>query len=188
MKRLISLILAAALALAFAGCSKPEEPENEAPVMISGGQQEVSGGDSGQTEAQGASGSSGIAFEFDGVSVPLNVPSDEIIASLGEDYQYFEAQSCAFQGLDKVYTYGSFQIRTYTDGDTDKILSVEFLDDTISTPEGIYIGCSEDQVIAAYGSDSLSENGSYIIAADGGTLDIVMGDGTVSGISYNAAV
>ena len=178
MKRLISLILAAALALAFAGCSKPEEPENEAPVMISGGQQEVSG----------ASGSSGIAFEFDGVSVPLNVPSDEIIASLGEDYQYFEAQSCAFQGMDKVYTYGSFQIRTYTDGDTDKILSVEFLDDTISTPEGIYIGCSEDQVIAAYGSDSLSENGSYIIAADGGTLDIVMGDGTVSGISYNAAV
>lgn len=106
-----------------------------------------------------------------------------VLAALGEPNQYFEAASCAFDGLDKTYTYAGFVITTRPDGDTDLIQSILLTDDSVSTPEGIYIGCSADEVIAAYGEGEKTET--LLICARGDTaLYFVLEDETVISVEY----
>ena len=47
--------------------------------------------------------------------VGMEMPKD-----LGEPTSYFEAASCAIQGLDKDYTYGSILVKTEDDGKTEQ--------------------------------------------------------------------
>lgn len=186
MKKAVAVIMAALMATAVLGCSKTEPTEDNTPVMISGGQETA--GDPGDGQAAGAdTASDGYAFESNGTRVILNAPAGDIIASLGDGYDYFEAQSCAFQGMDRVYTYPSFLVRTYEREGNEYILAVEFSDDTVTTPEGIYIGCTADQVIAAYGESTSSDEAQLTYDAAGGELDFIMSDGVVSAIAYNAA-
>ena len=54
---------------------------------------------------------------------------------LGEPMHYFEAPSCAFEGMDKIYSYSGFEFTTYTKDNVDYIASIVFLDDTVTTRE-----------------------------------------------------
>jgi hypothetical protein len=58
-------------------------------------------------------------------------------------------------------------------------------DDSVSTPEGISIGSSRDEVIAAYG-ESFTENASGTLTYTDGTTKLMIGikDGAVSAIHY----
>lgn len=81
---------------------------------------------------------------------------------LGDADNYFESDSCAFQGKDKVYTYGSVKITTYPKDNKDYVYTIELLDDTVSTPEGISIGSDKKAVEEKYGDASDSTETSYI--------------------------
>lgn len=77
-----------------------------------------------------------------------------VIETLGEPDRYNEAASCYYDGMDKVYNYGSFEIRTYPNGDDDMVQDVcimEAGDKAVGTD--ISVGSSLDDVIAAYGKD-----------------------------------
>ncbi|HBG77138.1 MAG TPA: hypothetical protein DDW86_09305, partial [Clostridiales bacterium] len=63
----------------------------------------------------------GYSYEYNGIKIPMNVDAAPIVKKLGKPANYFEAASCAFQGLDKVYTYSNFEIGTYPKGDKDFI-------------------------------------------------------------------
>ena len=69
----------------------------------------------------------------------MNEDASAVVEELGEADDYFESESCAFEGLDKVYTYPGFTLNTYPVDDKDYVLSVVFRDDTVSTDEGISI-------------------------------------------------
>ena len=88
-------------------------------------------------------------FALDGVEVAVNADMAPLAEALGEPSDYFESESCAFQGLDKVYTYGGVIIRTYPQDGKDYVLSVELKDDAVPTREGIYIGADREAVLAA---------------------------------------
>lgn len=107
----------------------------------------------------------------------------DVLAALGDPQSYYEAASCAFDGLDKIYTYAGFTISTYPDGDNDYINSILLTDDSVSTAEGIYIGCTEEDVIAAYGEcDRL---GNVLKYTKGSTaINFVFEDDTVISIEY----
>ena len=60
--------------------------------------------------------------------VGMDMPKD-----LGEPTSYFEAASCAIQGLDKDYTYGSILVKTEDDGKTERIVGLTILDDGAAT-------------------------------------------------------
>ena len=134
----------------------------------------------------------GYIFEVDAdgtrVSVTTDVKMDGILEQLGEPVSYFEAESCAFQGMDKTYTYEHFRIETYPEGETDRISAIIFLDDIEETQEGISIGMTKEDMENAYGTE-YEENGSMVIyTKDGKHLSFLVKDGVIESIEYNSAV
>ena len=105
---------------------------------------------------------------------------------LGKPTKYFESQSCAYQGLDKVYTYGGVIIRTYPENDVDYVLNIELKDDSVSTVEGIGIGDAKAKVKEAYGEPTSTTDTSDVFVKGNSKLSIIYGkDGNVSSIVYD---
>lgn len=107
----------------------------------------------------------------------------EVLDALGEANSYFEAASCAFEGLDKTYTYSGFVITTRPDGDEDYVNSILLTDDSVTTAEGIYIGSTQTDVLAAYGQANV-ENDVIQYTLDNTTLNFILKDGAVISIEY----
>lgn len=164
------LVLFAALAMAFAftGCGN-------------GGTKDVTTQDGSQAEA------GGYSVTLSGVAINMNVAAADIISALGEPQDKYEAESCAFQGMDRTYTYPGFVLDTYENNGVETTLYVTFKDDTVSTTEGLCIGESVDKAKELYGTDG-TDNGSSIVYKKGGsTLTIFYGgDGVITEIQYGA--
>ena len=101
------------------------------------------------------------ALTIDGVKMTGNQPVKPYLDKLGDDYEYSESISCAYDGMDKIYTYENFSIYTYPDGDKDYVLEVEVLGGDYATAKGIKIGSSREDVIKAYG-DKYFEDGALL--------------------------
>lgn len=127
-------------------------------------------------------------FELGGVKFSPNDNTADFISKLGEPNDYFESESCAFQGLDKVYTYAGVVIRTYPKDNADYVLNIELKDDSVSTPEGAFIGDSVDTVKQIYGTPD-DETPTALIYKKGTTLlYFIFADDTVTAITYMAEV
>ncbi|MCR5593383.1 MAG: hypothetical protein K6F79_06520 [Saccharofermentans sp.] len=188
-KKIMSLVLAGTMLFALASCSSDEDT---APVVLSGGQaSQAEGQAAGESVSEGTdatSSSDAYVFTYNGIDIPMNAPADDIIAALGDGYQYFEAPSCAYEGMDKVYTYGSVVVRSYTRDGVDYIAAVELKDDTVSTPEGIRIGSTDEEVTAAYGTERSEGVAGYEYTMGDSYLSFVMENGKVTAITYTAIV
>lgn len=118
--------------------------------------------------------------------LPMNAEFAPLLDFLGEPDSYFEAASCAFDGLDKTYTYAGVEIITYPDEDRDYISSVRILDGSVSTPEGITIGSAQEDVVAAYG-EGFQELGKQYVYEDGDAqLSVLFEDGAAISVEYTA--
>ena len=114
------------------------------------------------------------------LSVGMNMPKD-----LGEPTNYFESASCAIQGLDKDYTYGSILVKTEDDGKTERIVGLTILDDGAATNSGVTIGDSRDKVIGAHGTPkSESETALVYAAGEGAVAKFLLRDNAVISITY----
>lgn len=127
-----------------------------------------------------------ICVRTSGNEIYLNMPTSSFIDSLGEPDAYFESESCAFQGLDKVYTFKDFVLRTYPLNDVDYVSSIEFKNDSITTDNGCYIGMDADTIKGMNATLTLdSEADTAIVYVDGDTkLSFIMTDGECSAITY----
>ncbi len=76
-----------------------------------------------------------------------------MLESLGEPVSFTEAASCYYDGMDKVYTYEGFEIKTYPVGDKDYVQDICMSSDAYATGEGITVGSTLEDVVAAYGED-----------------------------------
>lgn len=161
MKKLIATILVAVLALATVACGSAKEEGNK-------------------TQAK-----SGYTFESNGVKIAMNEKATPILDKLGKANKTFESKSCAFDGLDKEYTYNGFVLKTYPDKDVDYIASITLFDDTVETTEGISIGDSKENVIKAYGECKESDTVCEYKKGDMKLLFIITDD-VVSSIQYVA--
>jgi len=135
----------------------------------------------GKTEAY-----SGYTYDLEGTEVKLNAEMAPIVEALGEPDNYFESESCAFQGLDKVYTYGSVVITTYPLEEIDYVYTIELKDDTVETAEGIYIGATKDDVTSAYGEPSEDTGIAYVYEKGESKLSVIFEGDTVSSIVFTA--
>ena len=140
------LVLVMMFALVLTGCGKEKTNDtgNNQPTPVESqntqGVTENSVTETDQkdkTETNKATEPKGYVFEYNGVKIGMDMEAAPIIAALGEADSYFEAPSCAFEGLDKTYSYGSFEIDTYEQNGKDYISTVFFCDDLIETPEGV---------------------------------------------------
>lgn len=130
----------------------------------------------------------GYAFIYHDVVIEIDALADPILKQLGEANAYFEAASCAFNGLDKMYTYSSFELDTYPADDGDHVSMVLFKDDSIATTEGVSIGDSAEKIAEIYGEDSEKENGMIVYQKDGMKLCFIVEDGSVASIEYQTTV
>lgn len=137
---------------------------------------------------KGSSSGGGYSFTSGSTKIEMGVDASKVVDELGEADDYFESESCAFEGLDKVYTYPGFKLNTYPDGDKDYVLSVVFMDDTVSTDKDISIGSTKDEVTEAYGEAS-EESASKLVYESGDTeLVIGLNGDSVSSVEISAVV
>lgn len=145
MKKLLSFLLALLIVLSFAACG---------------------------AEKSGAFSAKDICLTVNGKTVTVDLSVSELLAALGDGYEYAEAVSCVYEGMDKTYTYPDAVVYTYPDGGTEHLMELYCSGGDVKTSRGIAIGSSRADVIAAYGEPT-SEFGitvSYELAADGDML------------------
>lgn len=187
MKRtLLCALLALVMILSLAACGGEKQPGNS--------EVQPSGDQTGQTEQPSQSSQPGNAelsayvFRFGDAEVSIDQDMAEVLAALGEPQSYFEAASCAFEGLEKTYTYASFVITSRPDGEKDFVNSIILTDDSVTTPEGLYLGCTAADVTAAYG-ESADATDTFIPYAKGNTaLNFILSEGKVISIEYLPAM
>lgn len=193
MKRLVSLLLALTLALALTACGgsgSADAPKDSSENNVTDTPQEPaqSGPGSEETpkEIPAPKANSKLVFLYRGCPLPMNAEFAPLLDFIGEADTYFEAASCAFDGLDKTYTYSDIEIITYPDGDVDYISSIRLLSSAAATPEGITIGSTRQEVEAAYGEDYEAFGEQYTYEDGDAQLFIIFQDGAVVSVEYAA--
>jgi len=177
MKKTMILAILATLAIAFAGCSSST---SESSAAASGGNTPAA------TQGEGQAAGDGWVFENNGVQVTMNAPAAPIIEKLGAYKSSYEAPSCAFDGMDVVYSYSGFDLLTYSAGGAEaKVSGVVLRDDTVETKEGLFIGSDKAAVESTYGK---MEDGANNLRITKGNCEllVILTDGYVSSIQYIA--
>lgn len=165
-----------------------------AAVMVMGLSLAACGSSDGGSSSSGSSfsgsaassSSEGFSFTSGSTKIEVNADASAIVDELGDPDDYFESESCAFEGLDKVYTYPGFHLNTYPVDDKDYVLSVDFMDDTVETDEGISIGSTKDEVTEAYGEPAEETSSSLVYEKGDTEMTIGLDGDSVSSLEISA--
>ncbi|MBR0081418.1 MAG: hypothetical protein IJP98_01615 [Clostridia bacterium] len=168
MKRFGILVLV--LLLTAIGCAQPASaPQNGTVVFV----------DPNAVKA-GAYGD--LYFTSKGYSFGIYDPTSEIFAHLTANNSFAE-QSCAFDGEDVYYFFSGFEIMANVIDGEERVTAINIVDDTVMTPDGLYIGMPEADLCEALHCE-IDDSGLYL-AKDGTALrTVTVTDGTVRAISY----
>jgi len=123
-------------------------------------------------------------FKLADHEITMGQEAKAFIAALGAPKDTYSSPSCAFEGDDTVYDYGSYQVTTFVSEGVEKVTGVYLMDETLSTKEGIHIGSSLDDMIKTYGSRYVESYGSYTYSLEMTDLAFVIVDDRVISISY----
>lgn len=149
MKKLMAAALAALMVISLCAC-------NSEPKTIGGDVTNVqtktdNGSSADNTGVSTATTTEAYYFTSKGVRFTADMDCAEVVAKLGEPTSYYEAPSCAFDGKEKTYNYGNFEIGTYEDGELDRIAIIIIRNDLVTTEEGCYVGQAVAEVEKVYG-------------------------------------
>jgi len=108
----------------------------------------------------------------------------EVLDALGEPLGYFVRPSCAFEGDDRIYAFAGVEIFTFPIDGENLVHTISLRDDSVRTPEGIFIGMEFDRVLEAYGDDYSHDTGMFTFTRSLTTLEFRVADGVVLGITY----
>lgn len=192
MKKLFCFVLSLSMLFALAACGGGNDvgviggADGPTQIIVSGpgteaepAPEEPQPADS-QPSADGA-----YAFVSNGVSLTPDAEAEPLVGALGEPLSYFEAESCAFEGLDKIYTYGGFEIDTYPDENgVDRISAVILKDDSVATSEGLMIGDGADRITQVYGEPTSAEGSLYVYEKGGAALRFILQGSEIVSIEY----
>jgi len=177
MKNIIAFALAALLALGLASCGGTGNPGEKTTQPI------------GPINT-----AQNFSYTYRGVEINLGAAPESVLAALPEPTHTREDESCAIIGaVDSINSYPGLELYvTYPEaGEAPFITSIRFMDDSISTPEGLYVGDPRAQIEALHGKP---DEGDISNAADDffyyykgeSSLQISVGaDGTVDQIIYD---
>ena len=125
-----------------------------------------------------------------GVNITIG-STDVVIEELGACVSMSESASCGgIPGNDRVYTYEGFRVKTTPAASGgNEVCQIELTDDSLKTPEGLYIGMSaEDAKAAMSGQGTYAESGAGFSYTKGNCkLQVSVRGGVVSGIAYLTA-
>lgn len=160
MKRISLFFLAAIMLLSLVGCRSTDiDPQEE-----------------------------NFSFTYNGTKITLGAEAAPIIDALGEPRSYTEEPSCAFDGMDKTYYYGSFYLSTYPLDGKDYVYCIWFADDSVVTNDGIRIGSTQTQVEAVYGTACFNGTNSYTEIQSSTKLTILLEENKVKSIQIDLLI
>lgn len=128
-----------------------------------------------------------LYYEADGVRFGVMDYAAEVMQKLPEPTGSFENESCAYQGKDTVYYYDGFELTVHKlDGD-DRIIGIKLADDTVKTPQGLYVGMSEAdcaEIVEGLGGE---KTGATVYTVKTGSTALIVGigaDDTVASVEF----
>ena len=122
--------------------------------------------------------------EFTGVKIELGADAEAVIDALGTPKATAEVGNCGGQGTLTKYTYTSIEVYVLTSGASKTIDQITLLDDSVSTPEGIKIGSTQNDVKTKCKTPTKSSDASYTYTSGNKNLKFNFRDGAVVGIDY----
>lgn len=99
-----------------------------------------------------------LVITFRGQSYALLEDAAGLLQVLGEDFQYTEAESCVYEGMDKTFDYGTICVYTIPSATTDLIDGIDVYDVSVTTARNISVGASREEVLLAYGPQAGDES------------------------------
>jgi len=76
-----------------------------------------------------------------------------VIEKLGSDYAYAEGLSCAYDSVDKTFSYEFAEFYTNPLPEGDLVSEIYTENPAVSTSKGISVGAAKEDVLKAYGED-----------------------------------
>ncbi len=163
-----------------------ELPETESQTAIVNDETESS---SEESQTEPPTETAYYTVELDnGATIPMGAIADSTISELGAPNSVVEAPSCVYDGVDKVYGYGSFTVTTSPDANgNERISELSLTSDAVSFTNGISIGSDKAAVVDAFGTDYTESFGVLKFNLSGAEISVVIGDdGTVFALTVAA--
>ena len=124
-----------------------------------------------------------LSLTFRDAELTVGMLESEALAALGDDFTLSESESCAGEGMDRMYTYPSLRLYVFAPAKgVATVTSVSYTDDGAETAQGLHIGCSSTEVTAALGEADETRDTRLCYRRDGSVLTFTLRDGRVSGI------
>ena len=121
-----------------------------------------------------------LSLSYRGVELTVGGAADGVISALGDDYTMTEAESCAGQGMDRMYTYPSMRLYVFVSVSGEAVISsVSYTDDGAQTAQGLRVGSSASDVISALGEADEGSDTRLIYRGKGCVLTFGLRDGVV---------
>ena len=176
MKKWIAMLLALTLLVGLTACGGAPAAETPDPTQAANSGAPV-GDQNDKTEE-------GYFFTLEGEKLIPGAAFDP--SAYPEANSVYEVPSCAIEGTDNLYDYGTVEVTAYDDGTGEIIYSVYLVDANTPTDEGLYISDTLEQVNTIYGTDR-TENGNELTYQKGDSLLIILlEDDVVTSIEYRA--
>ena len=125
-------------------------------------------------------------FTYDGYTYKLGEKFN--VDDYEEPESYSEIASCAFEGLDKTYTYEHFELTTYPVDGEERLYVIYFLDDEARTNEGIAIADSYEDMISSYGESYVKEENKYTYTIGKKSITFIVENDFITSIEYDYEV
>ena len=197
MKRIIALTCCLMLLTCLTACGSDElseermitRPAEEAaePMVVAAVAEEAEtvAAESAETEdtQDGAPISLGnYSFEAQGVELIPGDPFDPGVLPKAESV--YEVPSCAIEGTDNLYNYGTFELTAFDDGEKELIYSILLTDPNITTTEGLALGDDVQKMVSIYGEGYTQQGNAYVYTGDAELLYIIAQNEKVASIEY----
>ena len=184
-EKILAMTMVLALSFGMMGCGETQEKQISGDVHNNNQEtnQETNQA-SNQKDNQANETLDAYVFVSNGTQITIGTEAKGIIEKLGEPLSKYESPSCAFGDLDVSYTYGGFELDTYQQDGVDYVSAVILQDDSVETPEGLYIGEEEGRVEEIYGEPTSTVSEGRIYNKGDMKLTILCKDGKVASIQY----
>lgn len=173
MKKTGIIIAAAIILVLFAACAKTGTAGvEESAVFVDP-----------NAVKEGAYGN--LYFEAEGFRFGIYDPMETVLEHVPSNTT-FTGESCAFEGEDLFYFFNGFEVMANQIDGKERVTGITVTDDTVKTPDGIYIGMPEEQLREIIGKEP--DIGGIYVTIDGtAQRNVTVQDGTVAAIGYAAA-
>lgn len=123
-----------------------------------------------------------LYFCANGFDFGIYDPIEEVTAHIEPNTTY-AGQSCAFDGDDIYYFFNGFEVMANVIDGAERVTAITLTDDTVRTPDGLYIGMTEAELTEKTGK---SPDSAGLHTSTDGTAqrNVTVQDGTVRAIAY----